>query len=78
MKTIDLQQALIRQIAEIDDRSLLMELQSVIDSQDDSGVIYVSKDELKEIVKSKSDIEQGKEIENRILEKEVMQWLKLR
>ncbi|TAL70634.1 MAG: hypothetical protein EPN88_06145 [Bacteroidetes bacterium] len=78
MKISKLKKTLIRLISEIDDVTFLKEIEAIIDSWPDQGIIQLTQAELDEIKASKTDIEQGKYIENKILEKEVKQWLKLR
>jgi hypothetical protein len=78
MKAKDLKSDIIRRVSEIDDISILRDLSLILDSSVDKGIIQLTEDQLKEIYASKKDIEKGLLIENKLLKKEVKQWLKAR
>jgi len=73
-----LKKEIIRMISEIEDESYLKALSVIIDSGNNNLNIELNKDQIAEIASSRKDIENGKYIENSLLEKEVKVWLKRR
>ena len=78
MTAIELKTVLIHKISEIDDISFLKALNTILDSKTESGVIQLSQDQIRDIMDSKKEIENGLFIENAALDNEVRQWLNAR
>ena len=75
MSTTELKNALIQKIAEIEDKSFLQAIKTILDAKAESKVIKLSPELTKEIMLSKQEIEKGLFIENDLLEKEIEEWL---
>jgi len=75
MSTIELKNALIQRIAEIQDKSFLEAIRTILDSRAESKTLYLTPEMTNEIMASKKEIEKGLFIENNLLEKEVEEWL---
>jgi len=73
-----LKQSLISRINESDDLDLVEALDALLYTDEKETVIELSGEQIKEIAKSKKDIENGSFIENDTLEKEVKTWLRER
>ena len=78
MTAIELKTVLIHKISEIDDISFLKALNTILDSKTESGVIQLSPDQIRDIMDSKKEIENGLFNENAALDNEVRQWLNAR
>ena len=55
-----------------------MALHIILDNNTDKGIILLTPDQLNDIIQSKKEIEQSNFLENKILDKQVRQWLKER
>jgi len=75
MKTVELKNILIHRIAEINDKSFLQAIKTILDSKSESKVLTLTPEQRNEIIASKKEIEQGLFIENDELEKEIEEWL---
>ncbi|MFC1732560.1 hypothetical protein ACFL6I_19835 [candidate division KSB1 bacterium] len=75
MTSIELKNALIKRISEIDDKSFLEAIKTILDSMSESKVIKLTPDLIEEIKKSEKEFKQGKYIENDQLENEIEEWL---
>jgi predicted transcriptional regulator len=75
MSTIELKDALIQRIAEIQDKSFLEAIRTILDSRAETKTLYLTPEMTSEIMESKKEIEKGLFIENNLLEKEVEEWL---
>ena len=75
MTTIQLKNALIQRISEIEDVSFLKAIKTILDEKSKSKIINMTPELTNEIVASKKEIEQGLFIENNLLEKEIEEWL---
>ncbi len=75
MSTIELKNALIQRIAEIEDKSFLQAIKTILDAKAESKTLYLTPEITEEIMKSKKEIENGLFIENDSLEKEIDKWL---
>ncbi len=75
MSTIELKNALIQRISEIQDESFLEAIRTILDSRAESKTLYLNPEMINEIMASKQEIEEGLFIENNLLEKEVGEWL---
>ncbi len=75
MTTIQLKNALIQRISEIEDISFLKAIKTILDEKSKSKIINMTPELTNEIVASKKEIEQGLFIENNLLEKEIEEWL---
>jgi len=75
MKTVELKNILIHRIAEINDKSFLQAIKTILDSKSESKVLTLTPEQRNEIIASKKEVEQGLYIENDELEKEIDGWL---
>jgi hypothetical protein len=75
MSTAELKSALIQRISEIQDKSFLEAIRTILDSRAESKTLYLTPEMTSEIMASKKEIEKGLYIENNLLEKEVEEWL---
>ena len=75
MSTIELKNALIQRISEIQDKSFLEAIKTILDSRAESNTLYLTPEMTNEIMASKQEIEKGLFVENNLLEKEVEEWL---
>jgi hypothetical protein len=75
MTTIQLKNALIQRISEIEDKSFLEAIKTILDAKSESKIISLTPELTNEIMASKQEIEKGLYIENDLLEKEIEEWL---
>ncbi|MBE9480145.1 MAG: hypothetical protein IMY69_00450 [Bacteroidetes bacterium] len=75
MRTLQLKNALIQKISEIEDISFLEAIKTILEAKSESKIISLTPELTKEIMASKKEIEQGLFIENNLLEKEIEEWL---
>ncbi|MEN8250816.1 MAG: hypothetical protein ABFS32_17925 [Bacteroidota bacterium] len=75
MSTLELKNALIQRISEIQDKSFLEAIRTILDSRAESKTLYLTPEMINEIMASKQEIDKGLFIENDSLEKEVEEWL---
>ena len=75
MTTLQLKNALIQRISEIEDKSFLEAIKTILDSKSESKTIYLTPELTSEIMASKLEVEKGLFIENDLLEKEIEKWL---
>jgi hypothetical protein len=75
MSTIELKNLLIQRISEIQDRSFLEAIRTILDSKAESKTIQLTSEITNEIMASKKEINNGLFVENDSLEKEVSAWL---
>ncbi len=75
MTAFELKTLLIHRIAEINDVSFLRALKTILDTKAESGVIQLTHDQLTDIIESKKEFEEGRFVENSVLDKQVRQWL---
>lgn len=75
MTTIQLKNALIQRISEIEDKSFLEAIKTILDAKSESKIIHLTPEITKEIMASRLEIEKGLFIENDVLEKEIEAWL---
>lgn len=75
MRTLQLKNALIQKISEIEDRSFLEAIKTILEAKSESKIISLTPELTNEIMASKKEIEQGLFIENNLLEKEIEEWL---
>ena len=71
MTTIQLKNALIQRISEIEDKSFLEAIKTILDAKSESKIITLTPELTNEIMASKLEIEKGLYIENDLLEKEI-------
>ena len=75
MSTIELKNLLIQRISEIQDKSFLEAIRTILDSKAESKTIHLTPEITDEIMSSKKEINDGLFIENDLLEKQVSAWL---
>ena len=75
MTSIQLKNALIQRISEIEDISFLKAIKIILDEKSESKIINLTPELTNEIMASKKEIEQGLFIENDLFEKEIEEWL---
>ncbi len=71
MSIIKLKNALIQRIAEINDKSFLEAIKTILDTKAESKTLYLTPEITNEIMESKKEIEKGLYIDNYMLEKEI-------
>ena len=75
MSTIELKNALVQRIAEIEDKSFLQAIKTILDAKAESKTLQLTPEITNIIMESKQEIEKGLFIENDLLEKETEEWL---
>lgn len=75
MTTKELKIELIHKISEINDISFLKAIKTIIESMTDKNLISLSSEQVKEIIASKKEVEQGFYLEQDKLDKEIKGWL---
>lgn len=75
MTTLQLKNALIQRISEINDRSFLEALKTIVDTKSESKRIKLTQQLKDKILASQKEIEKGLFIDNDLLEKEIDKWL---
>ncbi len=75
MSTAELKNALIQRISEIQDKSFLEAIRTILDARAELKTLYLTPEMTSEIMASKQEIEKGLFIENNSLENEVEEWL---
>jgi len=75
MTAIELKNALIHQIAEINDVSFLQAIKTILDSKTEAKVLTLTLEQRDEIMASKKEVEKGLFISYEELDKEVSEWL---
>lgn len=75
METIELKNFLFHKIAEIDDKSFLEAIKTIIASKTDSAMFTLSNEQRKGIMEGKSQIESGEYFSNEQIEAETEKWL---
>lgn len=76
MTTIALREALITKISSIDDIHFLEAIQTFMDTKSVYGTLELDEELMDDIRASRKEIQEGKLIESKELEKEVKKWLK--
>ena len=74
MNTLELKNIVISQISQIEDKSFLSALKTILDSKSKEK-ITLSKDQIEEINDSKKEIANNQFQDNDSLDKEIKQWL---
>ena len=75
MTTSRLKRALIQRISEIEDKSFLEAIKTILDAKADSMILQLPPEIVNRIMASKKEIEAGHIIDNDLLEKEIEAWL---
>jgi len=75
MSTLELKNLLIQRISEIQDKSFLEAIRTILDTKAESKTLHLTPEITKEIMASKQEVDRGLFIENNLLEKEVAEWL---
>ena len=75
MSTIELKSVLIQRISEIEDKSFLEAIKTILDAKAESKTLFLTPEITNEIMASKREIEKGLNIKNHLLEKEIEEWL---
>ncbi len=78
MKSQKIKDHIISRLSDIEDINLLESIRSLIDSATVAGSIILTPENLTEIASSRRNIDKGIFIENKILNREVKTWLKVR
>lgn len=74
MNTLELRNIVLQQVSQIEDKSLLSALKTILDSKVNSQ-IKLSKEQKKEIKLSQKEVAGGNYFEDETLDKEIRQWL---
>jgi len=72
---LELKNVLIQRIAEIEDKSFLQAIKTILDAKAESKTLQLTPELINEIMESKQEIEKGLFIENDLFEKEIEEWL---
>ncbi len=75
MTTIQIKKAVIKKISEIEDKSFLEAINTILDLKTETKVLHLSKEIRDEIIASRVEIQQGQFVKNDVLEKELDEWL---
>lgn len=75
MTTLQLKNALIQRISEIQDVAFLEAIKTILDSKSDSKVMQSTSEITNEIIQSKKEIKAGLFFDNDQIEKETEEWL---
>ena len=75
MTTLELKNALIQRISEIEDRTFLEAIKTILDAKADKRKIQLTPELSEEIMASKKEIEKGEFVDNDLLEEEIEKWL---
>jgi hypothetical protein len=75
MTAIELKSILIKKITDIEDVTLLNDINTIIESKSKTEHIKLSKEQKNEIFASKKEVENGHYIEQNELDKEILGWL---
>ncbi len=75
MTTIQIKKAVIKKISEIEDKSFLEAINTILDLKTETKVLHLSKEIRDEIIASREEIQQGQFVKNDVLEKELDEWL---
>jgi len=75
MTTVQIKKAVIKKISEIEDKSFLEAINTILDLKTETKVLHLSKEIRDEIIASREEIKQGQFVKNDVLEKELDEWL---
>ena len=75
MTTVQIKKAVIKKISEIEDKSFLEAINTILDLKTETKVLHLSKEIRNEIIASREEIQQGQFVKNDVLEKELDEWL---
>ena len=75
MTTLELKNSLIRRIEEINDKSFLQAIKTILDAKVGVERLILTPEQKDEILQSKMDISSGKSIANDDLQLEIEKWL---
>jgi len=75
MTTVQIKKAVIKKISEIEDKSFLEAINTILDLKTETKVLHLSKEIRDEIIASREEIKQGQFVKNEVLEKELDEWL---
>ena len=75
MTTVQIKKAVIKKISEIEDKSFLEAINTILDLKTETKVLHLSKEIRDEIIASREEIQQGQFVKNDVLEKELDEWL---
>lgn len=76
MTTVELKNILMRQIAEINDKSILNAIKTFIESKSESTIYKTTPEQQKRIKESSKQIANGESFTNEQVELEIDKWLK--
>lgn len=75
MTTLELKNSLIRRIEEINDKSFLQAIKTILDTKVGVERLLLTPEQKDEILQSKKDFSSGKSIANDDLQQEIDKWL---
>jgi len=75
MNTLDLRNIVMAQVSQIEDKSLLAALKTILDTKVQPQII-LSKGQIEELKASQKELEAGNFKNGKVLDKEIRQWLK--
>ncbi len=75
MTTVELKNLLINRIAEINDKSFLSAIKTIIDTKSESTIYKTTPEQRRRIKEGRAQLSKGEGIPNELVEKEIDQWL---
>jgi hypothetical protein len=75
MTTVELKNLLINRIAEINDKSFLSAIKTIIDTKSESTIYKTTPEQRRRIKEGRAQLAKGEGIPNELVEKEIDQWL---
>jgi hypothetical protein len=75
MSTVELRQAIIEYLTQIEDVSLLNAIKTMIETKASEEIYQLSDDQVKRVEEGRAQLKQGKTISNESLKLEIDQWL---
>jgi hypothetical protein len=75
MTTVELKNLLINRIAEINDKSFLSAIKTIIDTKSESTIYKTTPEQRRRIKEGREQLAKGEGIPNELVEKEIDQWL---
>lgn len=75
MSTVELRQAIIEYLTQIEDVSFLNAIKTMIETKASEEIYQLSDDQVKRVEEGRAQLKQGKTISNESLKLEIDQWL---
>jgi hypothetical protein len=75
MSTVELRQHIIEKLSHIEDPSFLKALKTIVESKVNEGIYKLSDFQKKRVTSARDQLKKGQTISDKILNKEIDQWL---